>query len=143
MIKIFTSPSCSSCRKVKKWFDEQHIPYEEKSIFSPSLNVGDIQDILKKSENGTADIISERSKIVKEQHINFEDMKFSEVVDFLKKNPTVLKRPIIVDDKKIQVGYNDEDISMFIPAAYKIAEKTCGPDTCPNYRNCPHILDKK
>ena len=86
MIKIFTSPSCSSCRKVKKWFDEQHIPYEEKSIFSPSLNVGDIQDILKKSENGTADIISERSKIVKEQHIDFEDMKFSEVVDFLKKN---------------------------------------------------------
>ena len=29
MIKIYTSPSCSSCRKVKQWFDEQKIPYEE------------------------------------------------------------------------------------------------------------------
>ncbi|MEG0034186.1 MAG: Spx/MgsR family RNA polymerase-binding regulatory protein [Bacilli bacterium] len=141
MIKIYTSPSCSSCRKVKKWFDEQHIPYEEKSIFSPSLNAEDIQEILRKSENGTADIISERSKIVKEQHIDFEDMKLSELVTFLKKNPTVLKRPIIVDDKKIQVGYNDEDISMFIPAAYKIARKTCSPESCENYNNCPHLLD--
>ena len=65
MIKIYTSPSCSSCRKVKKWFDEQHIPYVEKSIFSPSLNIADIKEILQKTENGTTDIISERSKIIK------------------------------------------------------------------------------
>ena len=33
MIKIYTSPSCSSCRKVKKWFLEQNIPFIEKNIF--------------------------------------------------------------------------------------------------------------
>ena len=38
MIKIYTSPSCSSCRKVKKWFEEQKIPYTEKNIFSSLLN---------------------------------------------------------------------------------------------------------
>ena len=55
MIKIYTSPSCSSCRKVKKWFDEQKIPYKEKSIFSPSLSESDLREILTKSENGTDD----------------------------------------------------------------------------------------
>ena len=84
MIKIYTSPSCSSCRKVKKWFEEQNIEYEEKSIFSPSLNVNDIREILEKTENGTEDIISERSKIVQENHIDFDEMKVSELLEFIK-----------------------------------------------------------
>ena len=69
MVKIYTSPSCSSCRKVREWFQKQNIPFEEKSIFAASLNEKDILEILTKSENGTEDIISYRSKILKENHI--------------------------------------------------------------------------
>ena len=75
MIKIYTSPSCSSCRKVKKWFEEQNIPYEEKNIFSSVLNENDLKEILNKSENGTDDIISGRSKIKKDKKMNINDMK--------------------------------------------------------------------
>lgn len=142
MIKIYTSPSCSSCRKVKKWFEEQHIPYVEKSIFSPSLSEEDIKEIFVKSENGSEDIISERSKIVQENHINFDDMKVSELLKFIKENPSVLKRPIIVDSKRIQVGYNDEDITTFIPAARKIAASACCREGCPKFDTCEHLLDK-
>ena len=66
MIKIYTSPSCSSCRKVKKWFNEQNIPYVEKNIFAATLNENELKEILIKSDNGTEDIISPRSKILKE-----------------------------------------------------------------------------
>jgi regulatory protein spx len=142
MIKIYTSPSCSSCRKVKKWFEEQHIPFVEKSIFSPSLNVNDIREILEKTENGTEDIISERSKIVQEKNIDFEDMKVSELLAFIKENPSVLKRPIIVDTTRIQVGYNDEEIRSFIPAARRIAEFACSKENCPKFETCEHLLDK-
>ena len=41
--------------------------------------------------------------------------KMNELVDFIVKNPTVLKRPIIVAEEEIQVGYNDDDISLFLP----------------------------
>ena len=142
MIKIYTSPSCSSCRKVKKWFDEQHIPYVEKSIFSPSLNIADIKEILQKTENGTTDIISERSKIIKEQHLDLDAMKVSEILEFVKANPSVLKRPIIVDTTRIQVGFNDEEIRSFIPAARRIAEFACSRENCPKYDTCEHQLDK-
>ena len=142
MIKIYTSPSCSSCRKVKKWFDEQHIPYVEKSIFSPSLNIADIKEILQKTENGTTDIISERRKIIKEQHLDLDAMKVSEILEFVKANPSVLKRPIIVDTTRIQVGFNDEEIRSFIPAARRIAEFACSRENCPKYDTCEHQLDK-
>ena len=125
MIKIYTSPSCSSCRKVKKWFDEQQIPYEAKNIFGDTLSVDDVKEVIAKAENGTDDIISTRSKIVSENNINFDDMTISELIDFIRKNPSILKRPIIVDDRRLQVGYNEEEIRTFIPIARRIAEEAC------------------
>lgn len=125
MIKIYTSPSCSSCRKVKKWFDEQKIPYEEHNIFAATLNPDELKEMLIKSENGTDDIISTRSKIVKEQHVDFDSMTISEMVEFIRKYPSVLKRPIMVDDRRIQVGYSSEEIRTFIPRARRIAMEAC------------------
>ena len=141
MIRIFTSPSCSSCRKVKAWFDEQKIPYEAVNIFGDDFTKDDIRELIAKSENGTDDIISPRSKIVQENHINFDDMKVSELVDFIKANPSVLKRPIIVDDRRIQVGYNEDEISTFIPEARRYAARGCAKCgscehcVCPSSRN--------
>ena len=141
MIKIYTSPSCSSCRKVKKWFDENKIPYVAKSIFASDFSKEDIKEMISKSENGTDDIISTRSKIVMENDINFDDMTISELCDFVLANPTVLKRPIIVDDHRLQVGYNEEEIRTFIPRAQRLAALYCSASDCPKYGQCDHRLD--
>ena len=138
MVKIYTSPSCSSCRKVKKWFDEQKIPYIEKNIFVATLNEKELMDILTKTENGTEDIISTRSKIVKESGVDIDSMTIKELIAFIKENPSILKRPIMVDDTKIQVGYNSEDIRVFIPHARRIAEWACKHNECPKYNDCEH-----
>ena len=136
MIKIYTSPSCSSCRKVKKWFLEQNIPFIEKNIFVATLNEQELTDILMKSENGTDDIISKKSKIVKESGLDIDSMTVKELIAFIKENPSVLKRPIMVDDHRIQVGYNPDEIRSFIPHARRLAEWACKNDACPQHDNC-------
>ena len=138
MIKIYTSPSCSSCRKVKKWFMDQDIPFIEKNIFVATLNEKELTDILMKSENGTEDIISTKSKIVKESNLDIDSMTVKELIAFIKDNPSVLKRPIIVDDHRIQVGYNPDEIRSFIPHARRLAEWACKNDNCPKYDECGH-----
>lgn len=115
MIKLYTSPSCSSCRKVKKYFEKYNIKYEEKNIFTSPISREDIFKMLVKSENGFEDIISTRSKVFKEKGVSLYDMKTQDLIDFIIKNPSVLKRPIIVTDYEIQVGYNDDDIELFLP----------------------------
>ena len=59
MIQIYTTPSCASCRKAKKWFDQYNIPYSEKNIFSIKLSKDDIYRMLANSENGFDDIKAE------------------------------------------------------------------------------------
>lgn len=115
MIKLYTAPSCLSCRKVKKYFKENNIKFVEKNIISTSLNRDDILRMLMDSENGFDDIISTRSKVIKDNNINIDDMKTSELIEFIIKNPTILKRPIIVSDLELQVGYNEDDITLFLP----------------------------
>ena len=115
MIQIYTTPSCASCRKAKKWFDQYKIPYSEKNIFSIKLSKEDIFRMLANSENGFEDIISTRSKVFKEKKLDPDSMSTSSLVDFIIENPSVLKRPIIINENELQVGYNNEDITIFLP----------------------------
>ncbi|NLL68717.1 MAG: transcriptional regulator Spx [Acholeplasmataceae bacterium] len=117
MITIYTTPSCSSCRKAKKWLDDHRIPYSEKNIFNENITEDDINLMLQHSENGFEDIISTRSKIIRENDLDIEGMRTQELKKFILDNPSILKRPIMIDPKedKMQVGYNDEEIRIFIP----------------------------
>ena len=61
-------------------------------------------------------------------------MSLTELCDFIKKNPTILKRPIIVDVDKIQVGYNSDEIEIF-ERLKEIRTTTCKPN-CDRYEAC-------
>ncbi len=123
MIQIYTTPSCASCRKAKKWFDQYKIPYSEKNIFSIKLSKEDIFRMLANSENGFEDIISTRSKVFKEKKLEPDGMSTQALVEFIIENPSVLKRPIIINENELQVGYNNEDITIFLPK--ELRNKEC------------------
>lgn len=83
--------------------------------------------MLENTENGFEDIISTRSKAFQNLNVSIDDMTYNELVDFIINNPSVLRRPIIVDDRKMQIGYNDDEIRAFIPAELrKILPCECG-----------------
>lgn len=138
MIKVYTSPSCSSCRKVKKWFMDNDIPFIEKNIFGPTFTDKDLYDILSKTDNGTDDVISKRSKVILESGVDIDKFTLKQLVNFVMENPSVMKRPIIVDDHRLVVGFNPDDIASFIPRARRIADYACTLAACPLYIDCEH-----
>lgn len=116
MIVVYTSPGCASCRKVKNWLIDHELKFIEKNIFHTTLNESEIKHLLMRSENGTEDIISKRSKIIQENNIDVEDMTMNELVSFIQENPSVLKRPIVINEKTFLVGYDEEEIGAFMPS---------------------------
>ena len=44
-----------------------------------------------------------------------DDLKLEELLALIEQYPNLLKRPIIVDGDKLQVGYNEDDIRKFVP----------------------------
>lgn len=142
MIKIYTVDTCSSCKKVKKWFLDEGIPFIEKRLFVVPLKENEIMEMLAKSENGTDDIVSKNSKIIKEGNIDVNNMTTKELVKFIIDNPSILKRPIIVDDNRIQVGFNADEIQSFIPHAKRLAMWACNNLDCPKYDTCESPQEK-
>ncbi len=142
MIIIYTTPSCGSCRKAKKWLEHYNIPYIEKNIFISTLHEEELKNILKLTDNGFADIISTRSKIFKSTNLDINNMKISEIINFIKEYPSVLKRPIIVDNSKdhLQIGYNNDDIRIFLPKSLRKWSYDC--DSCPlKTAECSSCID--
>ena len=136
MILVYTSFGCASCRKVKQWLKDRNIPFVEKNIFTTILNEKELRMLLRRSENGTDDLISKRSKIIKENNIDIDEMSTTELIQFVQQNPSVLKRPIMVDERQFLVGYDEEEIEIFIPRElHALAECSCNAE-CPNFENC-------
>lgn len=138
MIQMYTTPSCGSCRKAKKWFRDRDIPFTEKNIFSVKLTKNDIQSILSHTENGVHDIISTRSKVFMENDIDIDSMTMNELYEFIIENPSVLRRPLIVSDENLQIGYNEDDIRVFIP---KEIRRLMICMDCKNNEECDVVFD--
>ncbi|MFJ5714931.1 transcriptional regulator SpxA [Neobacillus sp. NPDC093127] len=115
MVTLYTSPSCTSCRKAKSWLEEHEIPYTERNIFSEPLSMEEIKEILRMTEDGTDEIISTRSKTFQKLDVNLDAMPLQALFGLIKENPGLLRRPIIIDEKRLQVGYNEDEIRRFLP----------------------------
>ena len=115
MVIVYSSPSCTSCRKAKAWLEEHNIPYKERNIFAEPLTIEEIKGILRMTENGTDEIISTRSKIFQKLNIQLDSLPLQDLYEIIRQHPGLLRRPIIMDEKRLQVGYNEDEIRRFLP----------------------------
>ena len=122
MVTLYTSPSCTSCRKARAWLEEHNIPFEERNIFSNPLNVDEIKQILQMTEDGTEEIITKRSKIFQDLDIDLDELPLQKLYTLIQKNPGLLRRPIMMDSKRLQVGYNEDEIRRFLPRDVRALE---------------------
>ncbi|MBS8263801.1 transcriptional regulator Spx [Mesobacillus boroniphilus] len=115
MVTLYITSSCASCRKAKAWLQEHQIDFIERNIVSEPLTVDEIKSILRLTEDGTEDIISTNSKTYKQLDVDIDSLPLNQLYDLIIKNPQILRRPIIQDHKRLQVGYNEEEIRSFLP----------------------------
>lgn len=122
MVTLYTSPSCTSCRKARVWLREHEIPFTERNIFAEPLTMTEIKNILRMTENGTEDIISKRSKAYQALKVDVDSLSMTDLYELIRKTPGLLRRPIIIDDKRLQIGYNEDEIRRFLPRKVRALE---------------------
>lgn len=119
MITLFLSPSCTSCRKARAWLQKHEVEFQEHNIITSPLTPQELMDILSFTENGTEDIISTRSKVFQKLDVDVEDLSISALIKLIAENPSLLRRPIILDKKRMQIGFNEDEIRAFLPRGYR------------------------
>ena len=121
-VNLYYSTSSKSSRSARAWLVENNIPFNERDIIADPLDRDELKQILRLTENGFEDIVSTRSKAFKALHIDLSDLGFNQLLDLLVEKPQLLKRPIIYDGRRLQIGYNEEDIRAFLPRSVRKSE---------------------
>ncbi|ASG79132.1 MULTISPECIES: Spx/MgsR family RNA polymerase-binding regulatory protein [Lactiplantibacillus] len=121
-VNLYYSTSSKSSRSARAWLVENNIPFNERDIIANPLDRDELKQILRLTENGFEDIVSTRSKAFKALHIDLADLGFNQLLDLLVEKPQLLKRPIIYDGRRLQIGYNEEDIRAFLPRSVRKSE---------------------
>lgn len=119
MIKVYTVMACSSCKKAMEWLTKHDLEFIEINLLTEKLTPEDLLEIFSLTENGTEEIISTRSRAYKRLSLDFDQISLHELVGVIDENRTLLRRPLILDDKRLQVGYNEDDIRKFLPRAVR------------------------
>lgn len=123
-VTIYTQSSCSSSRKALKWLKENNIAYTEKRITSQPLTLTEFKNILSMTEDGTDEIIAINSNDFKNLDLDIEQLSIQQLYELIQKHPRMLRSPILLDEKRIQIGYNEMDIRRFIPRKIRKFELT-------------------
>lgn len=123
MVTLFLSPSCTSCRKARAWLINHEVAFDERNIITSPLTHDELMNILSHTENGTEDIISTRSKVFQKLNIDVDNLTIEELIQLISEYPNLLRRPIIMDNKHMQIGFNEDEIRAF--CLVTIESKNC------------------
>ena len=121
-VTIYTQSSCSSSRKAIKWLKENNISFIEKRITSQPLTLAEFKNILRMTEDGTDEIIATNSNDFKNLNLDIDQLSIQDLYNIIQQYPRMLRSPILLDEKRIQVGYNEMDIRRFIPRKVRAFE---------------------
>lgn len=120
MITLITKNSSSSCRNARTWLDNHEIDYEEINIsrhpFKLTREI--LIKILSLEEEGLTALYGRKKKTdPRYQWLmkSVEEMSLDSALIFLQNHLELLCTPIIFDEKRIQLGYDGENIRKFIP----------------------------
>ena len=112
---------------------EHFLDYEEINLLTDNINREELLKILSLTEEGFEEIISKRSRAYKRLKIDFENISVNELLDLIEKNRTLLRRPLILDERRLQVGYNEDDIRKFLPRNVRSVEMKLATENVRSY----------
>lgn len=106
-------PKCSTCRKAKKWLEENNVEFESRDITKDNPKEEELSTWIQKSGLPISKFFNTSGKIYKEENLKdkVKNSSEEELLKILASNGMVVKRPIIVSKDFVLIGFNENDWS--------------------------------
>ena len=103
-------PKCSTCKKAKKWLEENNIEFLDRNIVKETPTV---EELSKWIERSGLDIQKWfNTSGLKYKELNLKDkiinMSYQEKIELLASDGMLIKRPLLISDKGIFTGFKED-----------------------------------
>jgi len=102
-------PKCSTCQKAKKWLEENNIEYTDRHIVVNNPKAEELKNWIEKSGMPIKKFFNTSGLIYKSMSFKdkISEMTFDEQIELLASDGMLVKRPIIIGDNIILIGFNE------------------------------------
>lgn len=104
-------PKCSTCKKAKKWLDDHNITYTDRHIVEENPTYDELKEWYIRSGLPLKKFFNTSGMLYKEQKLKdrLPEMSEDEQLQLLATNGMIVKRPLVVKDDCILVGFKETE----------------------------------
>lgn len=110
-ITYYGYPKCGTCRKAKKWLDDQGVDYIEHNIAENPPTAEQLKEYVENSGLPLKKFFNTSGMKYKE--LNLKDkllsMSEQEQIELLSSDGMLIKRPIVTNGHKVTVGFKENE----------------------------------
>ena len=104
-------PKCTTCKKAKKWLEDNQIGFEDRNIVENTPTEQELNKWIGQSEQDIRKWFNTSG--LKYRELNLKEklptMADKEKIKILASDGMLIKRPILVSDKGILIGFKEEN----------------------------------
>ena len=115
-------PKCSTCKKAKKWLEENNIEFTSRNIVTQTPTAQELNEWIKNSGQDIKKWFNTSGLKYKELNLKekLSTMSNEEKIQLLESDGMLIKRPLLISDKGILIGFKEE---MWKKISWKICIK--------------------
>ena len=103
-------PKCSTCKKAKKWLEDNNIDFIERNIITETPSINELSKWIKDSNEEIKKWFNTSGLKYKELNLKhrLEIMTEKEKIELLASDGMLIKRPLLISDKGIFIGFKED-----------------------------------
>lgn len=104
-------PKCTTCQKAKKWLTEQGFEFKDRNIKTENPTKEELKIWYEKSGLPLKRFFNTSGMLYKEMKLKekLPDMSEEEQLELLSTDGMLVKRPIVVTEEKVLVGFKEKE----------------------------------
>ena len=117
MSKLFINyPKCSTCKKAEKFLKENNIEFINRNIVEENPSAEELALWMEKSGLEPRKFFNTSGVLYREMNLKdkIKTMSKEEMIEILSTNGLLVKRPLLVMDDKVLVGFKEENYKEII-----------------------------
>ncbi|MCM2675524.1 arsenate reductase family protein [Alkalicoccobacillus plakortidis] len=109
-VTFYQYPKCGTCRKAKKWLEEQNVEVNAVHIVESPPSADTLADLYQKSGLELKKFFNTSGQKYRELGLKdkLASMSESEMLELLSSDGMLIKRPITTDGSKVTLGFKEE-----------------------------------
>lgn len=112
MIEVYGIKNCDKIRATKKWLEKQEIDYTFYDLKKEPLTEEELREFVHRIGLGV--LVNKRGTTWRNLKLKEKEISDEEMFQILLQNQTMIKRPVLIKNEAILVGYDEEAFEGFV-----------------------------